>query len=163
MHLKILFKNLFSSDIKINKNGRTVCFHSTNSYSTIAVSASRALKCNTIAYWEIKTNLLYGTSIMFGIGTEKARQNAPIEFLDLLGEDDQSYGLSYDGNIYFDGKKQKFCEKLRNESINSHIIIGILFNGPKRCLTYFVNGEKLGTAFNNMQLNNKIFYPMISR
>ena len=37
-----------------------------------------------------------------------------------------------------------------------------MFNGPKKCLSYYVNGEKLGTAFNNMELNNKIFHPMIS-
>lgn len=125
--------------------------------------ANRSLTRTTIAYWEIVADLLYGTSMMFGIGTQNARQNAPIEFLDLIGEDDQSYGLCYDGYIQFNGKKQAFCKTLKTEPQNTPVIISILFNGPDSTLAYFVNGKELGTAFKNIKLENKIYYPMISR
>lgn len=45
------------------------------------------------------SNRLFGTSLMFGVVTEKARLHAN-SFIDLLGEDRNGWALSHKGHLF---------------------------------------------------------------
>ena len=48
-------------------------------------------------YWEVRLeNRVFGTSMMIGVGTKKCRLHADA-FVNVIGEDDQGWGLSHKG------------------------------------------------------------------
>ena len=57
--------------------------------------------------------------------------------------DDQSWGLSYKGTIWHNGKSQRYCEPFYNTNTK----IGMLLNLYTGTLTFFKNGVNLGVAF----------------
>lgn len=75
-------------------------FHPAWSIGTAAVRGSKPLPRNCRSYWEISLQRpFYGTSIMFGVGTKRARLDAD-GFVNLLGEDEESVGLSHKGLLW---------------------------------------------------------------
>lgn len=93
---------------------------------------------------------------MVGIGTSNTKMNSPTSFIDLLGKDNESMGLSHRGYICRNGIKKKFCHQLKFSNI-----IGLLFHGPKRTLSYFINHNYMGIVFDNID-TTKTHYPMVS-
>lgn len=130
-----------------------------------------------IAYWEINIEFVYGTgnnqtlfkrerisvfaAMMCGIGKKESKLLSPILFETLIGgEDANSYGLSHKGYLYHGGPVRKYCETAKDRE---PLVIGVLFDGPRRELSYFVNGVYMGVAFYDLALDGAVFYPMISR
>lgn len=71
-------------------------FHPTWSSGTACVRGTKVLNGGK-HYWELKISpRIFGTSIMFGVGTQQTRLYAN-SFINLLGEDLQSWGLSHKG------------------------------------------------------------------
>lgn len=95
---------------------------------------------------------------MFGIGTENTRLGS-FGFTDLIGEDENSWGLSHKGLLWHGGKSQKFCRPFRE---NFPTTVGLLFDGVYGTLTYFKDGVNLGVAFRGLQFVGEHLYPMIS-
>uniref|UniRef100_A0A1I8AP82 B30.2/SPRY domain-containing protein n=1 Tax=Steinernema glaseri TaxID=37863 RepID=A0A1I8AP82_9BILA len=141
--------------------GTGVVFHPDLSFGTAAARVNKPLTSSTIAYWEIRVpHPLFGTSIMFGIGTKDARTTLPISFNDLLGEDDCSIGLNHNGKLLFSGEKFDFCDPLSSGKPEG-VTLGVLFNGPQASLTFFNDGIKLGTVSPKLDLS-QTYYPMVA-
>lgn len=84
-----------------------VKFHPSWSVGTAAVRGTKPLTRGCKTLWEISLKQpFYGTSIMFGVGTKRARIHAD-SFLNLLGEDGESMGLSHKGLIWQKGVANK--------------------------------------------------------
>ncbi|TMS38666.1 hypothetical protein L596_005340 [Steinernema carpocapsae] len=139
----------------------TVVFHPELAFGTAGARIAKPLTKKTVAYWEITVpHALFGTSLMFGIGTRRARTNLQMSFSDLLGEDEFSAGLSHQGAFCFDGHSDSFCPPLGAGKMQG-TTVGILFNGPQASLTYFCDGVRLGTASPKIDLS-EVFFPMVS-
>lgn len=94
---------------------------------------------------------------MFGIGTRKARLHADA-FTNLLGEDDQGWGLSHKGLLWHAGRWYHYTKPFRE---NEATTIGILFDGIAGTLTYYKDGKCLGVAFKGLNEIREPLYPII--
>jgi SPRY domain-containing SOCS box protein 3 len=113
-----------------------------------------------MAFWEVHVQFVYGTSMMFGIGQKCSKLVSPVIFENLTGNDSYSYGLSHKGVIYHNRDESSYCEPFKERE---EVTVGVLFDGPNRQLSYFVNGVFMGVAFHDIDLNENVYYPMISR
>ncbi|VDD91997.1 unnamed protein product [Enterobius vermicularis] len=149
--------------LQISRKEATVCgqfiaFHTDYSNGTVAVRGDRQLDADSIAYWEINVpHRLFGTSVMFGVGSKLAKCSLRYRFTNLLGSDEHSYGLSYNGQIYHNGIGVRFCNAFQDPCV-----LSVLFYGPSASIAFFLNGAPLGWAFTQINLNQPL-YPMISR
>ncbi|KAH7730978.1 SPRY domain SOCS box-containing protein [Aphelenchoides avenae] len=136
-----------------------VILHPDTSFGTCAVRGSKALCQNTVAYWEVASPKIYGTAVMFGIGTVEAGVYVPLCFDCLLGVDDQSYGLSHKGTGQHNGQQETLCGPFPEEHFTT---VGMLFDGPARRLQYYLNGCPLPAVFENIVFDERVYYPMVS-
>lgn len=97
-------------------------------------------------------------SMMFGVGTRDVRLYAN-KFVNLLGEDDNSWGLSHKGLVWHGGIGYSFTKRfVENQSTK----IGLLFDGINGTLTYYKDGECLGVAFHGLNKIKKPLYPIVT-
>lgn len=95
---------------------------------------------------------------MFGIGTDEVRLDAN-KFINLLGEDENSWGLSHKGIVCHGGDSYTFTKRfIENQATK----IGLLFDGINGTLTYYKDGRCLGVAFRGINKTNKPIYPVIT-
>ena len=128
-------------------------FHANWSNGTAAVRGNKTLNYG-VHYWEVSVSQrVFGTSMMFGVCTKHARLHANA-FLNLLGEDDQSWGLSHKGLLWHDGKWKQFSRPFRE---NQPTTIGMLFNWYRGTLSYYKDGELLGVAFHGLNIQEDLF------
>ncbi|CAJ0929138.1 unnamed protein product, partial [Mesorhabditis belari] len=138
---------------------KEVVFHPAYAYGTAGVRGSKKLTRGCVAYWEIiVAGKLYGTSVMFGIGTKSVKTRLEWMFADLLGGDRESYGLNHQAIAQHNGLMVRAARQPMPED---NCIVGMLFNGTDGTLSYFVNGQFLCTPFSNID-TTKEYYPMIS-
>ena len=76
-------------------------------------------------------------SMMFGIGTKRSRLHVD-SFVNMLGEDELSWGLSHKGYIWSKGTSRQYTKPFRE---NVATTIGIYFDGVAGTLTYFKDFE----------------------
>lgn len=137
---------------------RSVIFHPSWSSGTSAIRGTKILN-NTRSFWEIYVNGgLGGTSLMFGIGTRQSCLGTHT-FCDLIGKDENSWGLSHRGLLWHKGVSEKYCRPFRE---NRSATIGLLFDGVYGTLTYFKDGVNLGIAFCDLHKVTEPLYPIIS-
>lgn len=96
-------------------------------------------------------------SMMFGIGTKDVRLQAN-KFTNMLGEDENGWGLSHKGELWHGGAAYKFTQLFRE---NHPTKIGVFFDGINGTLTYFKDGVCLGVAFHSLNKIDKPLYPFI--
>lgn len=138
-------------------NNRRAYFHPNWSSGTAGVRGTRVLN-NGRYFWELRVaKRVFGTSIMFGIGTKAARVHADA-FINLLGEDCNSWALSHKGLLWHGGRWYHYTKPFRE---NEATLIGILFDGIAGTLTYYKDGRCLGVAFRGLQEVKEPLYPII--
>lgn len=109
-------------------------------------------------FWEVKlSQRIFGTSMMFGIGTCNARLHADT-FTNLIGEDYSGWGLSHRGLIWYGGECHHYTKPFKE---NEATVVGILFDGIAGTLTYYKDGRCLGVAFRGLHEIKEPLYPMI--
>uniref|UniRef100_A0A5S6R4E4 SPRY domain-containing SOCS box protein 3 n=1 Tax=Trichuris muris TaxID=70415 RepID=A0A5S6R4E4_TRIMR len=141
------------------QNGRTVLFHSNWSNGTVAIRGNRPLPKHGQYYWEIDvSHRVFGTSLMFGVGTAKASLHET-RFVNLIGQDGHSWGLSHKGQIWHDGKGRQFTDPFIEYTPTT---IGLLYNGSNGTLSYYKDGRSLGVAFDGLNAVEEPLFPMIS-
>ncbi|MBN3303736.1 SPSB3 protein, partial [Amia calva] len=111
-------------------------------------------------YWEIEfLEPPFGTSVMVGVGTKRAPLHAgDHQYIDLLGKDGESWGLSYKGYIWHDGKSQKYTEPFYDRMT----VIGVLLNLHTGTLQFYRDGLGLGVAFQGLHEAGVPLYPLAS-
>ncbi|XP_029709231.1 SPRY domain-containing SOCS box protein 3 [Aedes albopictus] len=138
-------------------NNRTVHFHPNWSKGTAGIRGTRVLN-NGRYYWELSVSQrVFGTSMMFGIGTKKARLHVNA-FTNLLGEDKNGWGLSHKGLLWHDGMARNYTKRFKE---NQATKIGILFDGIAGTLTYYKDEVCLGIAFRGLNEIREPLYPIV--
>ena len=134
-------------------------------FRSVAVRGKKILNDGGKYYWEIKfrkADLHPPHSIMFGIGTKWTRLNADLA-VDIVGEDENSWGLSSRGYLWHKHKRTNYMEPIKADvDILHNVWIGLYFDGISGTLTYFRNGICLGVAFTGLHHIKEPLYPMIS-
>ncbi|XP_062525866.1 SPRY domain-containing SOCS box protein 3 isoform X1 [Bombyx mori] len=147
-----------SSWLVLTNDLKQVTFHPFYSSGTAVVRGNCPMIHNYHYYWEIKMLTdTYGTDILIGVGSNKVNISDPqFTFTSLIGQDEESYGLSYTGAVRHNSKVTRdsvgFCRGT---------IIGVrvdLWNGT---LEFYVNREPQGIAFYNLR-RHQVLFPMIS-
>lgn len=95
--------------------------------------------------------------MMFGISTKSARLHAD-SFVNLLGEDENGWGLSHKGLLWHNGQWKTFTKPFRE---NEAATVGLLFDSKNGTLTYFKDGISLGVAFTGLNRVKDDLYAMI--
>ncbi|XP_073987750.1 SPRY domain-containing SOCS box protein SP555 isoform X2 [Rhodnius prolixus] len=137
---------------------RTAHFHPNWSSGTAAVRGTRVLN-NGRYYWEIRmSQRIFGTSMMVGVATNRARLHADA-FVNLIGEDENGWGLSHKGLVFHAGKWAYYTRPFKE---NESTTIGILFDGVAGTLSFYKDGKCLGVAFKDLHKVRENLYPIIS-
>ncbi|XP_069479310.1 SPRY domain-containing SOCS box protein 3-like [Ambystoma mexicanum] len=110
-------------------------------------------------YWEIEfLEPPYGLSVMLGVGTHKALLHAGNHtYIDLLGKDSESWGLSYKGFLWHGGACRRYTEPFYDK----RTVIGVHLNMTEGTLTFFRKGQSLGLAFTGLDTVRSPLYPMV--
>ncbi|WKY06372.1 hypothetical protein Q1695_006513 [Nippostrongylus brasiliensis] len=138
--------------------GNEVLFHPVYAFGTAGIRGAKQLTATSIVYWDTRVcQNLFGTSIMFGVGTKHAATRARSQFVDLLGEDEHSYGLNQKGVVRHCAIEVAVCDPLPYRDC----VVGILFDGPGRKISFYRNGEYLCTPFTEIDVSEPL-YPMVS-
>jgi len=147
-----------SQEVKLYGNRHlTAHFHPNWSNGTAGVRGTQVLNYG-VHYWEINiSQRIFGTSMMFGIGTKKARLHVDA-FVNLIGEDEHSWGLSHKGLLWHNGKWRQFTKPFRE---NESTCVGILFNWFEGTLTFYKDGVFLGIAFTGMNRVHEELFPIV--
>ncbi|KAK6027419.1 SPRY domain protein [Ostertagia ostertagi] len=149
----------FQTNLEAAIWGNEVLFHPVYAFGTAGIRGAKQLTATSIVYWDTRVcQNLFGTSIMFGVGTKHASTRARSQFVDLLGEDEHSYGLNQKGLVRHCGIEVAVCDPLPYRDC----VVGILFDGPGRKISFYRNGEYLCTPFTDIDVSEPL-YPMVSR
>ena len=81
--------------------------------------------------------------MMFGVGSKSARTHVDA-FVNMLGEDEHSWGLSHKGYLWHAGNATEYTRAFKE---NVATTVGIFFDGVAGTLTFFKDGKCLGLAF----------------
>ncbi|XP_053552469.1 SPRY domain-containing SOCS box protein 3 [Bombina bombina] len=111
-------------------------------------------------YWEIEfLEPPAGMSVMVGVGTSKAALHAgKFRYIDLLGMDSESWGLSYKGTVWHGGHSQRYTEPFYSQGT----VIGVHLNLEEGTLSFYRDGKSLGVAFTGLHKVQSPLYPMVS-
>ncbi|XP_056630939.1 SPRY domain-containing SOCS box protein 3 [Diorhabda carinulata] len=147
-----------SPEVRLHGPGlRIAHFHPNWSSGTAGVRGTKVLN-NGRYFWELHlSRRIFGTSMMFGIGTKKARLHAD-SFTNLLGKDNQGWGLSHKGLLWHSGRWTHYTKPFRE---NVPTKIGILFDGIAGTVTYYKDEKCLGIAFRGLNEIKEPLYPVI--
>ncbi|CAF2500614.1 unnamed protein product [Rotaria sp. Silwood2] len=151
------WSNPNSTTILINHN-KQILFHPRISSSTQVILADRPLPSNGKFYWEIYMPAVYGTSLMFGIATKEQKLTSE-NFTDLLGIDQHGWSLSHHGLLWHNGISRSYLMK-PFEPLRP-VLVGLEFDADVRTLSYTINNQSMGIAFDSIPKNLSI-YPAVS-
>ena len=111
---------------------RIAHFHPNWSNGTAGVRGTKTLNGGRF-YWEINiSQRIFGTSMMFGIGTKKARLHVD-GFVNMLGEDINSWGMSHKGLLWHGGKYRQYTKPFQENVVTT---IGVFFDGLEGTPTF---------------------------
>ena len=162
---------LVNPEVLLLNDGRSVTFHPSTSFGCVAVRGSTALCNNMIHCFKVEFYPPYfGESRSVGVGTGRAilhykrRKDRTVysnTYDSLVGLDEHSWGLNYDGNLIHKKVKTRLCDKMSSEATanSKPLQIQVTFDGYSGVLIFHVNGESLGIAFEHI---NQPVYPMVS-
>ena len=96
-------------------------------------------------YFEIiASEHLYGSLVMVGVGTANTSlHEANFNYVNLIGNDANSWGLSHKGTKWHNGQNEDYCEPYNDKFTT----IGVLLDLHKKQLSFYKNGVSLGVAF----------------
>ena len=136
---------------------RIAHFHPNWSNGTTGVRGTRALNGGRF-YWEVNiSQRIFGTSMMFGIGTKKARLHVD-GFVNMLGEDTNSWGISHKGLLWHGGKHRQYTKPFQE---NVATTVGVFFDGLEGTLSFYKDNTCLGEAFSGLQEVSEPLYPIV--
>lgn len=144
----------------VNKDRLSLCLHPNSSESTAACLAAEPLRRNgNYYYWEIQVHdKIYGTSVMFGLCSNRQRMHAN-DYCNLIGLDDCGWSLSHKGLAWHNGLASQYTSMF---PVNQPITIGLLYDTMRGELSYFMDGKNLGVAFRGLNDFEQELYPVVA-
>lgn len=135
-------------------------------FETFAAMGDRPLRKNALTYWQVAVSsqtLRNATSVMVGVGTKQAKKRS-IGYLNLIGADQHSWGLSNRGQLWHNNQiGADHCEPLGSgEQQQDQVVIGLLYDGRSGQLSFYVNGTRAAAFEGVGQQQQQPLYPMIS-
>ena len=94
--------------------------------------------------------------LMFAVGSKNARIHVDA-FLNILGEDENSWGLSHKGLIWHGGKNKQYIKPFKE---NVPTKVGIFFDGNVGNPTFYKDNCCLGIAFSGLNKITEPLYPI---
>ncbi|CAH2048881.1 unnamed protein product, partial [Iphiclides podalirius] len=147
-----------TTQVLMTDDRKQVTFHPYYSSGTAAVRGDAPMEHNYQYYWEVKMlSETYGTDIMVGMGTD--RMNVPdseYKFTSLLGQDEESYGLSYQGPV-----RHNAMELRDSPGFCRGTIVGVRVDMWLGTLEFYLNRQRQGICIYNLRRHDSLF-PMIS-
>ncbi|XP_078062942.1 SPRY domain-containing SOCS box protein 3 isoform X2 [Mustelus asterias] len=154
--------NAKSPAVQLSPCRRAVYFHIDPILQSEATAGVRGTKgfVHGEHYWEVKfLEAPYGTSVMVGAGTKQACLHlGNYTFVNLLGMDSESWGLSYRGTIWHGGLSKRYTEPFYDEAT----IIGVDLNLYEGTMAFYKNGHNLGVAFTGLNKAGVPLHPIVS-
>ncbi|XP_050351350.1 SPRY domain-containing SOCS box protein 3-like isoform X1 [Nymphalis io] len=146
-----------SSWVVISEDRKQVTFHPFYSSGTAVAKGDTPLLHNYHHYWEVKILTdTYGTDIMVGLGTDKVdTTESQFKFTSLLGQNEESYGLSYTGAVRHNGMVARDSAGFCRGSI-----VGVRVDLWRGTLEFYLNRKPLGISFYNLR-RHRALYPMV--
>ncbi|XP_034832081.1 SPRY domain-containing SOCS box protein 3-like [Maniola hyperantus] len=146
-----------SSWVVVSEDKKQVTFHPFYSSGTAAVRGDSPLLHEHHYYWEVKIlTETYGTDIMVGIGTSKVNtSDSEFRFTSLLGQDGESYGLSYTGKVRHNAQSSQESAGFCRGSI-----VGVRVDLWRGTLEFYLNRKPQGVSFYNLR-RHPILYPIV--
>lgn len=96
---------------------------------------------------------------MFGFGNnDTCLHYDNYSYVNLIGYDENSWGLSHTGKCWHRGISYEFTEPF----FEKNTLVGCLLNLNNKSIHYYLNGNYLGEAFKNIDTKNLSLYPMVS-
>ena len=96
--------------------------------------------------------------MMFGVGTARARLHVDA-FVNLIGEDENSWGLSHKGLLWHNGRWRNFTRPFPE---NVPCRLGLYFDGVAGTLTFYKDDQLLGVGFRGLDKIKDALYPMVA-
>lgn len=164
---KLPARILSSPEVERCSDGQTFVFHPSTSFGCVAVLGTTQLNENAIHSFEVEFYPPYfGEARAVGVGSREAllhykrrvdRHANQNTYESLVGLNDNSWGLNYDGYVIHRNSKRHFFDKSLYDS-ESPLKVRVTYDACKNNLLYHVNDKDLGVAFDNI---NKPVYPMM--
>ncbi|XP_067849622.1 SPRY domain-containing SOCS box protein 3 isoform X3 [Heptranchias perlo] len=96
---------------------------------------------------------------MVGAGTKQALLHlGNYQFINMLGMDSESWGLSYKGTIWHGGQSRQYTEPFYEKAT----IIAVDLNLYDGTIAFYKNGHNLGVAFTGLNKVGVPLYPIVS-
>lgn len=142
--------------VELSHNQREVLFNPVVSVGTSAVRGTIPFLPGRQYLWEIKMlSTIYGTDVVVGIGTTQVDLTAHSQkFIALVGNDSESWGFSYRGDILHAGNRSSY-----GPSFGKGSIVGVHLNMWTGTVEFYLNRQRLGVAFQVSR--SQALYPMI--
>lgn len=147
-----------SSTTLLLDHDQQILFHPRTSSSTQVILADRPLDKTGKHRWEIVVPAVYGTSMMFGIATRE-QQRTSQNFTNLIGIDQHGWGLSHHGLLWHNGISRAYLSKTIEPL--KPCLIALEFDADQRTLSYTIDNQSMGVAFQNIPRDVSI-YPAVS-
>ena len=146
--------------VQLHQDKYSVTFHPNGSWGCAAIRGGKPLLPNMEHYFEIvMTGPFYGQARMVGIGTKHVSLHShSLDFYPLLGKDDNSWGLNYNGEKLHAGQVEKYAHMQLDKL--STLRVGVYYNGLYGTLAFEINGEQFGVAYSNIYTDLEL-YPMM--
>lgn len=148
-------ESLDTNNCKLSEHNLAVEFNPGYSNGTTAIRGNKLMEKGRHHFWEIKmVTIIYGTDVMVGVGTAKAKLNVRGEFCSLLGSDKESWGFSYKGYLQHKGIFFSYSSSFDQDSL-----VGVHLDTWRGKLQFFLDRKPLGIAFTG--LREAVLYPMV--
>lgn len=163
--MKLSICSIFPSKLEQRHSWHT--WHACSELWTILLGDTRFTSClrhkvHSFAFHSMQIisfhAIFVSISMMFGIGTKDVRLEAN-KFINMLGEDNNGWGLSHKGIIWHGGRQLEFTKRFTE---NQATRIGLLFDGHRGTLTYYKDGQCLGVAFEGLDKVKEPLYPIVT-
>lgn len=158
---------LSNPEIEYGDDGHTLVFHPSTSFGCVAILGTTQLSENAIHCFEVEFYPPYfGEARAVGVGSKQAllhykrridRYATMNTYESLVGLDENSWGLNYDGYLLHGKSRKQFFDKSLYDS-DLPLRVRVTYDACSNVLLYQVNGKNLGVAFEDI---NKPVYPMV--
>ena len=164
---KLPTRILSNPEVLREEDGRTFVFHPSTSFGCVAILGMTRLSEDAVHCFEVEFYSPYfGEARAVGVGSKQAilhykhridRDANMNTYESLVGLDENSWGLNYDGYLLHKKTKKQFFDKSIYDS-DTPLRIRVTYDACSNVLLYHVNDKNLGVAFENI---NKPVYPMV--